>query len=138
MRKIIPLVWFAFGCACQTAPAQINAYPFQNQNLPVGERVRNAVSLMTLDEKIGFLHFRAGVPRLGIPPLGSAEGLHGEAMGGVANWTPKPPIPTTIFPQAIGLGETWDPEILRQAAAVEGYEARYIAQNEKYKKGGLV
>ncbi len=138
MRKIIPLVWVAFGCACQTAPAQTNAYPFQNPNLPDEERVSNAVSLMTLDEKISFLHFRAGVSRLGIPPLGSAEGLHGEAMGGVANWTPKPPIPTTIFPQAIGLGETWDPEILRQVAAAESYEARYIAQSEKYKKGGLV
>jgi beta-glucosidase len=93
---------------------------------------------MTLDEKINFLHFRAGVPRLGIPPLNSAEGLHGEAMGGVANWTPHPPIPTTIFPQAFGLGETWDPELLQQAAAAEGYEARYIAQSQKYHKGGLV
>jgi beta-glucosidase len=138
MRKIIPLAWLAFGCACLNARAQTNAYPFQNPSLPMEARVSNAVSLMTLAEKINFLHFRAGVPRLGIPPLGSAEGLHGEAMGGVANWTPKPPIPTTIFPQAIGLGETWDPEILQQAAAAEGYEARYIAQSEKYKKGGLV
>jgi len=42
------------------------------------------------------------------------------------------------FSAEIGLGETWDPEILRQAAAVEGYEARYMAQSEKYHKGGLV
>src|ERR1039458_9008199 len=28
------------------------------------------------------------------------------------------------IPQSVGLGETWDPEILRQAGAVEGYEAR--------------
>jgi beta-glucosidase len=138
MNKFIPLVWLALGCVGESTQAQTNSYPFQNPNLPVEERVSNAVSLMTLDEKINFLHFRAGVPRLGIPRLGSAEGLHGEAMGGVANWTPKPPIPTTIFPQAIGLGETWDPDILRQAAAVEGYEARYIAQSDKYKKGGLV
>jgi beta-glucosidase len=138
MKKLIPLSFLAFAFARDIAPAQTNDYPFQNPNLPVEERVANAVSLMTLGEKISFLHFRAGVPRLGIPPLGSAEGLHGEAMGGVANWTPKPPIPTTIFPQAIGLGETWDPEIVRQAAAVEGYEARFIAQCDKYKKGGLV
>ena len=107
-------------------------YPFQNPNLAVEERINNAVSLMTLDEKINFLHFRAGVHRLGIPPLNSAEGLHGEALGGMANWTPHPPIPTTIFPQAIGLAETWDPEILQQAAAAEGYEARYVAQSDKY------
>jgi beta-glucosidase len=37
------------------------------------------------------------------------------------------------------LAETWDPEILRQAAAAEGYEARYVAQSDKYNhKGGLV
>ena len=139
MKKIISLVWLsAFGCTFEIVSAQTNQYPFQNPNLPVEDRVSNAVSLMTLNEKINFLHFRAGVSRLGIPALGSAEGLHGEAMGGVANWTPKPPIPTTIFPQAIGLGETWDPEILQQAATVESYEARYIAQSEKYQKGGLV
>jgi beta-glucosidase len=124
---------------CKPGLAQTNQYLFQNPNLPTEERISNIVSLMTLDEKINFLHFRAGVPRLGIPPLNSAEGLHGEALGGVANWTPKPPISTTIFPQAIGLGETWDPEILQQVAAAEGYEARYVAQSEKYHhKGGLV
>jgi beta-glucosidase len=124
--------------SCKICFAQTNQLPFQNPDLPSEQRISNAVSLMTLDEKINFLHFRTGVSRLGIPPLNSAEGLHGEAMGGVANWAPKPPIPTTIFPQAIGLGETWDPGILRQAAAVEGYEARYIAQNPKYRRGGLV
>ncbi len=113
-------------------------YPFQNPDLSLENRVSNAVSLMTLGEKINFLHFHAGVPRLGIPPLGSAEGLHGEAMGGVANWAPRPPIPTTTFPQSFGLGETWDPDILQQAAAAEGYEARYIAQNKKYHQDALV
>jgi beta-glucosidase len=126
---------FAFN---GTVFAQTNQYPFQNPDLPVEERISNIVSLMTLDEKINFMGFRAGVPRLGIPPLSSAEGLHGEAMGGIANWTPHPPVPTTIFPQAIGLGETWDPEMVQQAAAAESYEARYIAQSPKYQKGGLV
>ena len=122
----------------QVALAQTNQYPLLNPELPVEDRISNAVSLMTLDEKINFMHFRAGVPRLGIPPLNSAEGLHGVALGGVADWTPKPPTTTTMFPQAIGLGETWDPEMLRQAAAAEGYEARYAEQSEKYHKGGLV
>lgn len=107
-------------------------YPFQNPDLPNEDRVNNVICLMTLDEKISLLQFRTGVPRLGIPPLGSVEGLHGEAMGGVANWTPHPPIPTTIFPQAIGMAETWDTEVIHQAGAVEGYEVRYIAQSRKY------
>lgn len=123
----------------QSAFAQTNQYPFLNPNLPAEERIRNAVSLMTLDEKINFMHFRTGIPRLGILPLNSAEGLHGEALGGPANWAPNPPVPTTTFPQACGLGETWDPVILQQVAAAEGYEARYAEQSEKYHHtGGLV
>ncbi|RYE03762.1 MAG: beta-glucosidase, partial [Sphingobacteriaceae bacterium] len=48
------------------------------------------------------------------------------------------PVPTTIFPQAIGLAETWDPALLQKAAAIEGHETRYLFQSEKYHKGGLV
>jgi beta-glucosidase len=93
---------------------------------------------MNVDEKIDLLRFRASVPRLGIPVLGSVEGLHGEAMGGPSNWGQRSPHPTTIFPQAIGMAETWDTDVLRQAGAVEGYEVRYMLQNEKLHRGGLV
>jgi beta-glucosidase len=122
----------------QMAFGQTNQYPFQNPNLQVEERISNAVSLMSLDEKIHFLHLSVGIPRLGIPPLNSAEGLHGVALGAIADWSPHPPVLTTSFPQAIGLGETWNPEILQQVATAEGYEARYAVQSEKYHKGGLV
>ena len=47
-------------------------------------------------------------------------------------------IPTTTFPQGIGLGETWDPDLLRQAAEVESIEARYIFQSPRYHQGGIV
>jgi beta-glucosidase len=69
------------------------------------------------------------------------EGLHGLALGGPGGWGKirgggNVPVTTTQFPQAIGLGETWDPESLRQAAAVEGYETRYAFQ--QMHRGGLV
>ncbi|MBW8902030.1 MAG: glycoside hydrolase family 3 C-terminal domain-containing protein, partial [Massilia sp.] len=32
------------------------------------------------------------------------------------------------------MGETWDPDLIRQAAAVQGYEARYITQSDTYKR----
>ena len=32
------------------------------------------------------------------------------------------------------MGETWDPELVRQAGGVEGYEARFITQTEKYNR----
>jgi beta-glucosidase len=113
-------------------------YLFQNPDLPVEERVNNIISLMTLDEKIACLGTNPSVPRLGIKGCGHLEGLHGLAQGGPGKWGRPSVIPTTTFPQAIGMAETWDPEIIRQAAAVEGYEARYIFQSSKYQQGALV
>jgi beta-glucosidase len=113
-------------------------YPFQNPSLPLEERVNNIVSLMTLTEKVNFLTQRPGVPRLGIGTVGWIEGMHGVALGSVGNWGGRSPISTTVFPQSIGLAETWDPAALRQAGGVEGYEARYIVQSPKYGRGGLV
>ncbi len=73
------------------------------------------------------------MPRLGIKGSGHVEGLHGLAEGGPAHWGGRnSEIPTTQFPQAVGLGETWDPDLLRQAAAVEANEARYVFQTPKY------
>jgi len=121
------------------ASAQTNRYPFQDASLPLEERVNNVISLMTLPEKVAFFSARPGVPRLGIRAMGHIEGLHGVARGGPSNWGRRNPVPTTIFPQEIGLGETWDPEILREAGAVEGYEARYLFQSEKFRgRGALV
>jgi len=120
-----------FSALAPQAQAQYQ-YPFQDPNLPEEVRVTNIISLMTLDEKIGLLRFRSDVPRLGIPRLGSVEGIHGVTMGGAANWAPKAAIPTTIFPQGIGMAETWDTDVLRQAGEVEAYEARYIAQRPDY------
>jgi beta-glucosidase len=113
-------------------------YPFQNPNAPLEERAKNMVSLMTLDEKIAVLGTNPSVPRLGIKGTGHSEGLHGLALGGPGGWGRPTPIPTTQFAQEIGMGETWDPELIRLAARVEGYEARYINQSEKTHRGGLV
>src|SRR5271166_4272210 len=111
-------VFLAATMAAQLVRAQTNLYPFQNPELTVEERVNNVVALMTRDEKVAFLSSRPGVPRLGIRAMGHVEGLHGLARGGPSNWGRRNPVTTTIFPQAYGLGETWDPDILRQAAAV--------------------
>jgi beta-glucosidase len=113
-------------------------YPFQDPNLPIEERVNNIVLLMTREEKVAFLSSRPGVPRLGIRNIGHCEGLHGMAQGGQSNCGRCNPAPTTIFPQAYGMGETWDTELMRQAGAVEGYEVRYMVQSEKYRRGGLI
>ena len=93
---------------------------------------------MTIDEKIECLDTDPSVPRLGIKGSGHVEGIHGLTQGGPGKWGHPQTIPTTTFPQGIGLGETWDQEILRQVGEVEGYEARYVFQSPKYNQGGIV
>ena len=117
-------------CCLVPAYAQQPQYPFQDPSLPVEKRIDNLLSLMTVDEKINVLGTFTAVPRLGVPNIGSTEGIHGvvqrEARG------PRQPITTTQFPQPPGMGESWDPEMVRQAGYVEGYEARYITENPQY------
>ncbi len=111
-------------------------YPFQNSALPIEQRVANIVSLMTLEEKIACLNTNTAVPRLRIPNIGGAEGLHQLVVKGVPGQ--RDPVPTTSFALTIGMGATWNPALIRRAGEVQSYEARYVHQNEKYKKTTLV
>lgn len=119
-------------------PPTNDRHPFQNPDLPTEARLDNILALMTLDEKIACLSTLPHVPRLGIEGSNHAEGLHGLAMGEPGGWGGDAPIPTTTFPQAIGMAATWDPEAVRLAGAVEGFEARYIAQSGAYRRSQLV
>lgn len=138
MEKQKRVLIFLIGWLCLATILQAQQYPFQNSNLSIEERVNNIISLMTLDEKINCLSTNPSVPRLGIKGSSHVEGLHGLAKGGPSNWGQNEPVTTTIFPQAIGLAETWDPETVKRVAAIESYETRYIFQSPKYKKGGIV
>ena len=90
---------------------------------------------MTIEEKISCLSTRTGVPRLGVPNFGSSEGIHGVVQRGNPNGKyQRTAITTTQFPQPPGMGETWDPAMVQQAGAVEGYEARFITQTAKYNR----
>jgi hypothetical protein len=111
--------------------------PYQDAKVPVEERITDLIGRMTLDEKLAMLGTDPTIPRLGIVGTNHVEGLHGLALGGPGGWGGRGLVtPTTQFPQSHGLGQTWDPELLRQAAAEEAYETRW-AYN-KYHKGGLV
>src|ERR1700748_2634592 len=122
---------------CAKATIAQYKYPFQNPALPTEERITSLLSLMTLDEKVNCLSTNPTIARLGVKGTGHVEGLHGLAMGLEGNWGRKTPVPTTIFPQSIGMAETWDPDLLKQAAAIEAYETRYMFQSKKYHKGSL-
>jgi beta-glucosidase len=115
-------------------------YPFQDTGLDDEVRLDNLISLMTLDEKINCLSTRPAVPRLGINGTRIVEGLHGLALSGPANWAVrgKGSSATTTFPQAIGLAQMWDPELLLQVAALEAEETRWLTQNPRYASAGLI
>jgi beta-glucosidase len=133
LSSICSLVAFALSAAT----AQQFPQPFRDTALPMEKRIDNLLSLMTLDEKISCLGTRTGVPRLGVPNFGSSEGIHGLQQRGGGN-TQRAAITTTQFPQPPGMGESWDPELVRQAGGVEGYEARFITQTEKYNRQMLM
>jgi beta-glucosidase len=113
-------------------------YPFQNPDLPVEERITDLIGRMTLAEKIECLATRTAVPRLGVKGSPHIEGYHGVAQGGPSNWGRRNPAATTQFPQAYGLGSTWDPELVRRVAAQEAHEARYLFQSAKYNRSGII
>ncbi|MCI0396230.1 MAG: glycoside hydrolase family 3 C-terminal domain-containing protein [Chloroflexi bacterium] len=83
---------------------------------PIAERVRDLIGRLTWPEKVSQLRHRAAaIPRLGIPAYNYwSEALHGVARNGRA----------TVFPQAIGLAATWDPELLGRIGSAIGDEAR--------------
>src|SRR5512133_3530681 len=131
---------FIFSLIFLSLLSNAQSYPFQNTKLPEDERIKNLISLMTLDEKINCLSTFISVPRLGVKGTHTVEGLHGLAYSGPANWAVKgkKASPTTTFPQAIGLAEMWDPDILQQVADWEATESRYLAQNKNFGTAGLI
>jgi len=134
-RPFFLFVLFLFHLQLSAQP-----YPFQDTRLTEEERLDNLISLMTKEEKVSCLSTRLSVPRLGIRGTRTVEGLHGLALSGPANWAVKGKgaSPTTTFPQAIGLAQMWDPEMMTQIASLEAEEARFLAQNPRYGSAGLI
>src|SRR5713226_1289370 len=137
MMKRLSSIFSLLVLALAPALAQQSSQPFRDPALPMEKRIDNLLSLMTLDEKIDCLGTRTGVPRLGVPNFGSSEGIHGVVQRGGGR-VQRSGITTTQFPQPPGMGESWDPELVRQAGGVEGYEARFITQTENYNRQMLM
>ena len=90
--------------------------PFRNKNLSVDERISSLLGSLSLEEKISLLGYQSkAVSRLNIPAYNWwNEALHGVARAGKA----------TIFPQAIGMAASFDPDLLGEAAGAISTEAR--------------
>jgi beta-glucosidase len=118
------------ACSSGAALAQQQTHQFNDPSLPMEKRIDNLLSLMTIDEKVDCLGTNTGVPRLGVMSYGNSEGIHGVVQRQARG--KREPITTTQFPQPPGMGASWDPDLVREAAGVEGYEARFITQTAKY------
>ncbi|WP_298533326.1 glycoside hydrolase family 3 C-terminal domain-containing protein [uncultured Algibacter sp.] len=107
---------FYFLFICTITMAQEVDYGFLDATKPLEERVEILVNQMTLDEKVSQMtHSSSAIPRLQIPDYNWwSEALHGVARNGEA----------TIFPQAIGLGATFDSELVHRVADAISTEAR--------------
>jgi beta-glucosidase len=99
----------------------------------IKDRVEDALSRMTLEEKVAVLHAQskfssAGVPRLGIPELWMTDGPHGirpEVLWdewSQAGWTNDS---CTAFPALTCLAATWNKDMSALYGKSIGEEARY-------------
>ncbi len=100
---------------------------------PIELRVKDALSKMTLEEKVKLCTAQSkfsshGVPRLGIPEIWMSDGPHGVRMEilwdswGHAGWTNDS---CTAFPALTCLAASWNPEMSALYGNAIGEEARY-------------
>ena len=89
---------------------------YMDETLSFGERAKDLVSRMTLEEKVfQTLYTAPAIERLGVKAYNWwNEALHGVARAGVA----------TVFPQAIGLAATFDEDLLEEVADTISTEGR--------------
>jgi beta-glucosidase len=97
-------------------PELATAPIYRDSSQPIGKRVDDLVSRMSLREKASqMMNKSVEIPRLGIPAYEWwSEGLHGVGRNGIA----------TVYPQAIGLGATWDAPLIHDVATTISTEAR--------------
>ena len=119
------------GASSVVAQNPLPAY--LDDGISIDERVEDALSRMTLEEKIGTIHAQSkfsspGVPRLGIPELWTTDGPHGirpEVLWDEweqAGWTNDSCI---AFPALTCLAATWNPDMALLYGKSIGEEARY-------------
>ena len=133
MKRTIILAAAALVLSACCSQPKFDGPTYLNPNAPVEERVEDALSRMTLEEKVGMTTAQSkfssrGVPRLGIPEVWHTDGPHGirpEVLWDEwdqAGWTNDS---CTAFPALINLAATWDKEMSLLYGRSIGEEARY-------------
>ncbi|MBD0835104.1 glycoside hydrolase family 3 C-terminal domain-containing protein [Aestuariibaculum suncheonense] len=100
-------------------------FPFQDPSLTLDKRIDDLISRLTLEEKVDqMMNGTSAIERLSIPPYDYwNEALHGVGRASAA----------TVYPQAIGLGATFDKDLVYRVSSAISDEARalYNATSEK-------
>lgn len=121
----------------QQATAQSQLPVYLDDSKPIDARIEDALSKMTLKEKIAIIHAQSkfsspGVPRLGIPDNWATDGPHGirpEVLWdewSQAGWTNDS---CTAFPALTCLAATWNKDMAGLYGKSLGEEARYRNKN---------
>lgn len=124
MKRLVSTIVIALMLATTNVSAQKMKPIYLDNNAPLEQRVEDALSRMTLHEKIQIIHAQskftsAGVPRLGIRQLNMDDGPHGVREELEWNtWSPAKWTNDSIvaFPSLTCLAATWN----RDLAALYG------------------
>lgn len=123
----------ALSAACAGLQKHKDCAPYLDESQPLEVRVEDALSRMTLEEKVKVLHAQSkfsspGVQRLGIPEIWTTDGPHGirpEVLWDEwdqAGWTSDSCV---AFPALTCLAATWNEEVSAIYGKAIGEEARY-------------
>lgn len=123
----------SLALAASTATAANEVPVYLDETRPIDERVEDALSRMTLREKVAMCHAEGkfaspGVPRLGIPDLWMSDGPHG--VRAEINWNDwgysgRTNDSITAFPALTALAATWNHDLSRKYGNALGEEALY-------------
>lgn len=98
-------------------------HDFFNTALPIEERVKRLISLLTVEEKIGLLPaHQMAIPRLGINEWNVGTEV---ARGAVSHNEDEI---ATVFPQPIGMASMFNPKLMKKLGAIAVKELRYYQQ----------
>jgi beta-glucosidase len=137
LKPVITLLCILMGTISVNMVGQNNLPIYLDESKPIEQRVEDALSRMTLEEKVAMCHAQskfssAGVPRLGIPENWATDGPHGirpEVLWDEwdqAGWTNDSCI---AFPALTCLAATWDKDLSALYGKSIGEEARYRNKN---------
>ncbi len=118
LLSLLCIVCCGMSLAQSTSVPNNAAQLYLDPTKPIEQRITDLIGRLTLEEKAAQLnHLNTGIPRLNIPMWGGwNQTLHGV-------WSKEP---TTLFPAAIAMGATWDPELVHTITNAMSDEARAL------------